>query len=290
MNMDDFAKLARAAWRRFEPVFGAAVNGPDTRAVAAEAGLRGDDAYQFRFAFRLAPLGAVGPKTATAVCYSFSPAMVARYVPAIWAAASPARLLEARLGAFDRTLRSAYGDVPDLAEIAAVARELALAAPVAGRPLAAANADLPWPDEPHLQLWQAASTLREHRGDGHIAALQAAGLDPCEALVSFASTGAEPVTSFASREWPESEWIAAQQRLVDRGWISTDGTATDAGRTVRTEIEQLTDRLAAEPYRAIGAARATDLLASLKPLIATLAATGLFTGEQFPLGLAARWQ
>jgi hypothetical protein len=42
--------------------------------------------------------------------------------------------------------------------------------------------------------------LREHRGDGHIAALQAAGLDPCEALVSFAA-GVAPEEVFASRGW-----------------------------------------------------------------------------------------
>ncbi|MFY9927456.1 MAG: hypothetical protein WAK82_05590 [Streptosporangiaceae bacterium] len=41
--------------------------------------------------------------------------------------------------------------------------------------------------------------LREHRGDGHIAALQVAGLDPCEALVSFAAIGPAPQVTFASR-------------------------------------------------------------------------------------------
>ena len=71
-----------------------------------------------------------------------------------------------------------------------LAREAALAADTAGRTLAAANADLPWPGEPHLMLWHAVGVLREHRGDGHITALLAAGLDPCEALVSFAAIGA----------------------------------------------------------------------------------------------------
>jgi hypothetical protein len=41
-------------------------------------------------------------------------------------------------------------------------------------------------------LWHAVNILREQRGDGHIAALQVAGLDPCEALVSFAAIGAAP--------------------------------------------------------------------------------------------------
>ena len=47
------------------------------------------------------------------------------------------------------------------------------------------STDLPWPDEPHLALWHAATILREHRGDGHLMALRVAGLDGAEALVSI---------------------------------------------------------------------------------------------------------
>jgi hypothetical protein len=51
------------------------------------------------------------------------------------------------------------------------ARDAALAAGIAGRPLAAANADLLWPSEPHLVLWPATNMLREHRSEGHIAGI-----------------------------------------------------------------------------------------------------------------------
>jgi hypothetical protein len=61
-------------------------------------------------------------------------------------------------------------------------------------------------------LWHAINMLREQRGDGHIAALQAAGLDPCEALVSFAAIGAAPVDVFASRGWSAAEWSEARDR------------------------------------------------------------------------------
>lgn len=40
-----------------------------------------------------------------------------------------------------------------------------------GRPLAAANSALPVEPDPYRRLWQAATTLREHRGDGHVIAL-----------------------------------------------------------------------------------------------------------------------
>ena len=67
-----------------------------------------------------------------------------------------------------------------------------------GGGLAAASADLPWPGEPHLVLRHAITVLREQRGDGHIAALQAAGLDPGEALVSFAAIGAHQLAGAQS--------------------------------------------------------------------------------------------
>ena len=54
-----------------------------------------------------------------------------------------------------------------------------------GRVLAAANAALPVPDGSSLnsglaRLWQAATLLRERRGDGHFAALAAADIDGAE--------------------------------------------------------------------------------------------------------------
>jgi hypothetical protein len=146
--------------------------------------------------------------------------MVTAHVPAAWAVASPPQILAARKRAVDRMYQALLGDLigsPGLAEAAELAREAALAAGTAGRPLAAANADLPWPGEPHLVLWHAINVLREQRGDGHIAALQVAGLDPCEALVSFAAIGAAPAEVFASRGWSAAEWSAARDRLTARG-------------------------------------------------------------------------
>lgn len=166
----------------------------------------------------------------------------------------------------DRAYRAIFGDrvdSPELAETAALARRAAEAADTAGRPLAAANAELPWPEPPHLQLWHAATILREHRGDGHLAALLVAGLDPVEALVSFAGTGAAPVERFASRGWSEEEWHTAAGRLTARGLLNPDGTATQAGQELRRQVEHHTDALAAAPWRTLGAqttARLADLL------------------------------
>ena len=80
----------------------------------------------------------------------------------------------------------------DLARAAELAMEAIEGLNTDGRPLAAANVALDWPEEPHLALWQAATVLREHHGDGHVTALVAAGLDGRQALVTMAATGAVP--------------------------------------------------------------------------------------------------
>ncbi|GHH23528.1 hypothetical protein Srubr_20580 [Streptomyces rubradiris] len=119
----------------------------------------------------------------------------------------------------DRALRKLLGDridCPGLREAAGLARRAAEAAGTAGRARAAANSALPWPDEPHMVLWQA-TILREHRGDGHIVALRAHGIGPAESLVSHAAVGASPEEVFTSRQWSEEEWTAARDRLAARG-------------------------------------------------------------------------
>jgi hypothetical protein len=269
--------MVRQLWQLIEPVHALLYYAPELTEEAATLGLATDERWPGYFALRSAPLGAAGPELVTATYYSFSPRMVAEYVPAVWSVADPAKVLDARLSGMDQALRALLGDrvdSPELAEAAALARRAAEAADLAGRPLAAANADLPWPDAPHLALWQAATVLREHRGDGHVAALLTAGLDPTEALVSFAAVGAAPVEVFASRRWSAQEWAAARDRLAGRGLVDADGLATDAGRRLRDEVERRTDELAAAPWRALGPAvgRLAQLLA---PVTRAVVASGM---------------
>ncbi|MGC5018387.1 SCO6745 family protein [Micromonospora sp. DT47] len=275
------ATTVRMMWQLIEPVHALVYYAPELTEEAAALGLPTDERWPGYFALRSAPLGAAGPALVTATYYSFSPRMVAEYVPAIWATADPAKVLDARLSGVDRALRALLGDrvdSPELAEAAALARRAAEAADLAGRPLAAANADLPWPDAPHLTLWQAATILREHRGDGHVAALLTAGLDPTEALVSFAALGAAPVEVFASRRWTGEEWAAARDRLAARGLVDADGVATGAGRRLRDEVERRTDELAAAPWQALGPA-AGRLAQLVAPLTQAVVASGMLPAQ-----------
>lgn len=285
--MDGNLKLARQMWQLLEPVHAVLYYAPAAFEEAAGLGYDTGTRWPSYFAWRSSPLGRAGPYLVGSTFYSFSPQMVAEHVPAVWSLAAPEKVVQARLNAVDRALRAILGDRvegPEVTEAARLAREAADAAVTAGRPLAAANADLAWPQEAHLQLWQATTLLREHRGDGHIAALVDAGLDPCEALVSFAAIGAAPVEVFASRGWTQQQWAAAQDRLTSRGWVSPDGRASERGRQGRDEIERRTDTLAVGPWLALGAARAGRLAQLTMPLMQAVVAAGILP-RQSTLGL-----
>ncbi len=171
---------------------------PEAAEEYGRLGIHGRHGY---FASRSAPMGAVSAAVVVATFFNFNPAIVHAAIPAAWDAAEPAAILSARLQAADRALRRVLGDAvesDDLAEAAALVREAASAASCGGRPLAAAHAALPWPDEPHLALWHGVTVLREHRGDGHIAALTLAGVSGIEALVMHAASGEVPSTILQS--------------------------------------------------------------------------------------------
>ncbi|MER6916121.1 hypothetical protein ABT354_30995 [Streptomyces sp. NPDC000594] len=272
----------RQMWHLLEPLHAVLYYAPEVFEEMKALGYDADDRWPSYFPLRAAPLGAAGPRRVASAFYNFSPHMVAEHIPAAWDIAPPDAVLAARTRGIDRAYRALFGaatESPDLAEAAALARRAAEAAPTEGRPLAAANAELPWPRQPHLVLWHAATILREHRGDGHLAALLTAGLDPVEALVSFAAIGAAPTEVFASRGWSEPAWAAARERLSARGLLNPDGTATDTGRALRAEVERHTDELATAPWQTLGPESTARLADLLDPLWLTTLGSGLLPRE-----------
>ncbi|WRZ92456.1 hypothetical protein OHB54_27390 [Streptomyces sp. NBC_01007] len=272
----------RQLWHLLEPLHAVLYYAPEAFEEAAALGFGTEERWPSYFPYRAAPLGAVGGRRVASAFYSFSPRMVDEHIKSAWRTASPEQVLAARERAVDRAYRAILGDRvtgPELAEAAALARRAAEAANTAGRQLAAANAELTWPEAPHLQLWHAATILREHRGDGHLAALLVAGLDPVESLVSFAAIGAASVERFESRGWSSEEWAAARDRLVARGLVDKDGIATDAGREVRRRVERHTDRLAADPWRPLGPDAVTRLADLLGEFWVAVLSSGLLPSE-----------
>jgi len=105
--------------------------------------------------------------------------------------------------------------------------------------------------------------LREYRGDGHIVALAVEGLDGCEALVTHAAAGDVSGDILrATRQRTGDDWLAAEERLRERGWLDPDLVFTELGQERRNWIEARTDELAAAPYDVIG----TDGCARLREL------------------------
>ncbi|MGV9674124.1 SCO6745 family protein [Nocardia sp. NPDC003482] len=242
---------ARDMWRVLEPPHGVTYFAPACLTALKAVGLRGF--WMGYFAGRAAPLGAVGPGVVEAVFYNFRSDMVRRAIPDAWTFAAPEAVLEARRTSAARVLGELVPDLADLATAALPPLRAAIeAAPACGRALFAANRDLPLPDAPGEALWQAVTTLREHRGDGHFATLLAEGLDGCEAVVLFAAaTGTAPDMWRDIRGWSETDWAAAASRLTARGLLSESGAITDAGRALGEHIEARTDALAATAYRDI---------------------------------------
>ncbi|WP_405754484.1 hypothetical protein OG372_31610 [Streptomyces sp. NBC_01020] len=246
------------------------------------AGVGIDDAGAAYFAGRGAAMGAVGPGTIAATFYNFNPELIARHVPAVWETASPRTVLDARLRAADATLRRLLGEEAVASDAMAEAARLALRAAEActrhARPLYSAHADLPVPEQPHLAFWHAATLLREHRGDGHLAVLLAAGLDPLEALVSHTATGKgmAPRWILATRGWHRSDWDAAVERLRGRGLLDADSGLTDAGTKLRQDVESDTDRLDLAPYEHLGAEGVERLTELARGFLAAAVAAGAF--------------
>jgi hypothetical protein len=283
--MHDAAAAARNMWTLFEPVHVVSYFAPEARSAFEQAGLRGF--WRGYFAGRAAPLGPAGAGAVIAAFYSFAPAMVSRAVPGVWDLITPADALAVREAGAVAAIRALLGLGTDdvvPAPVTAAADQLATAASgldQAGRTLAGANIDLPVPGEPVARLWHAATLLREHRGDGHLAALVAADIEACEALAlragvdrahSHRAAGWSREQMQPVRGWTDEQWDQAAARLTERGLLDPDGTATEAGLALHRDIEHVTDVAAARPWATLGPTRTKAAASLLEPVAQACAA------------------
>ena len=279
---------ARRMWKLYEPYHGVTYFAPEARAATDALGCRGG--WMGYFGLRAAPLGTPPAEVVAATFYNFKLSRVARSIPTAWTIASQQQFLDARLEGVDAGLRAILGDDvvgDDMIEASQLAQRAALAAPIGGRPLAAANAALPWPDPPHLVLWHATTILRESRGDGHVAALVAAGLDPVETLVAFAAdrdtAGQEGWQAW--RGWDEEDWAAAQRRLRDRGLLDKENRITADGSRARHDVETRTDAAAELPWEVLGDAGTERLAELLHGFLRRIVAAGVGVIKPHPMAL-----
>ena len=264
--------FARSAHRVVEPTHAWIYFAPEGKEAYEAAGLKGQ--WMGYFASRSAPMGAVEASVVLASFYSFAPALVQRSIPDAWTLSTPERVLEARWSVAAQGMRRLVGELadgPEAKEAAEIARAAVEAADCAGRPLAAAHQALPWPEDPVVAVWHATAVLREHRGDGHLALLVSAELDAREALLTVAAVKPEYRDFvYNLRGWTAEELEESLDGLRARGLVDADGRATEECVELRRRLEAETDRLALQPYRAIGQERAERLQAALTPFAAAI--------------------
>jgi hypothetical protein len=232
------------------------------------------------FASRAAPLGRVPAQVVHAAFYSFADGEAARHIPSAWEMIPPEASVAARergsAASVRRILGEELADSPGLARAADLTTKAATSAPTEGRVMYAAMRTLAVPNDPVARLWHCATMLREHRGDGHIAALVGARIGGTEAhVLSALAMGIHPPESFGRiHHLPKKRLAAVMAGLRERGLVDAGGRFTEAGRETRQRIEDLTDELAAVPYDALSPAELDELIAELEPITAKLVAAG----------------
>ncbi|MGW2156922.1 MarR family winged helix-turn-helix transcriptional regulator [Nonomuraea sp. NPDC001699] len=224
------------------------------------------------FAGRAAPLGTAPPEVVHAVFYNFADGEVARHIPWVWGKITPQEAITVRERGSAAALRQMIGelaDSPGLVRATDLAIRAAFSAPTEGRPLYAGLRALDVPEEPVARLWHVATLLREHRGDGHNAALLAHGIGGTEAHVLMAlSLGMRAEEFGRVHHLPKAQLAAVVDGLRDRGLVDADGGFTPAGRETKQRIEALTDDLAAPAYDVLSADELDELAAGLQPIAA----------------------
>jgi hypothetical protein len=232
------------------------------------------------FASRAAPLGRVPARVVHAAFYSFAEGEAARHIPSAWETIPPEASVAARERGSAASVRRILGEElagsPGLERAADLITQAATGAPTEGRVNYAGMRTLPVPSDPVARLWHSATMLREHRGDGHVAALLSERIGGTEAhVLSALEYGIYPAESFGRiHHLPKKRLAAVMAGLRERGLVDTDGRFTDAGRETKERIEALTDELGAAPYDALSPAEFDELLAELEPITATLVAAG----------------
>jgi len=272
--MDALSERARSLAGALEPVAGQVYFSPECHSAYQAlgfgpspgefGGVAGPDGAAY-FSSRGSVMGQVPGEVIAAAFGVFNPAVVIPLVRRGWELTDAATICEARDEGGVGQLRRILGERPDGVERANELLERAVdPLKPAGKPLYAGLVSLGVPSDPLAAAWRRADLLREYRGDAHVAAWTAAGLDGTEiGLLTEPYWGLPLRTYIRSRSWTEPELDGAEARLTQRGLLA-EGTLTAAGRSFREEVEAATDAQCAPIIGALGD-DLEELLGILRP-------------------------
>jgi hypothetical protein len=259
----DLHATARRLRNLVEPIAAGVYFAPEAQERYEEQGLNYFEGY---FCSRGACLGKAPWSVICAAFAAFKPAVVEQAVTGGWSKTDPEPLLAARRdGPTDQLNRLLGDDGTEVKQATEILFSLTDGVDPSGRMLYSGLSVLPVPDTAMGRLWRAADLVREHRGDGHIAAW-ISRTDSCEITVmTELSWGLAPGAYVFTRGWDGDEVDAARARLQDRGLLDGDGQLTDSGRAFRGEVEHDTDLAEREVIDRLGD-RVDELFSLLAPM------------------------
>ncbi len=261
--------VARQLRDALEPIATQGFSAP--RANLKALGLRFVEGYTLT---RAAGLGEPSAPVVVAAFGVFEPTFLASTYEAGRVKTTRAAVITAAESGVAERLAAILGDQPEVSQLADCLLQATDGLSGVGRPLFSGLQGMAVPDDPHARLRRGADRVREHRGDGHIAACVAAGLDPVEMNVLTELWVGYPAGEYSSTRGFTPEAIdAGLERLAQRGWVQ-ERSLTPAGEVARDEIELATDRSQAALVEALGD-RSAWVIATANALADQLVAAGV---------------
>jgi hypothetical protein len=265
MDDDSLRRCARTLAATLEPVVGQVFFSPEAHANYEQLGfapspgsfgngVAAPDGPAY-FTSRGSLLGQVAPNVVAAAFGVFKPEIVAAGVAYGWTRTDAPTIFAARrAGAVAQLVRVCGAADATVARTGdALARAVEpLAEP--GKPLfSGLRAQWDHPADAWTRLFHLGDMLREYRGDAHVCAWTAAGVDAIEiGLLTEAYMGLPLRTYIRTRGWNDEELDGAFGRLQARGWFDAGEQLTEAGRAERETIERATDRALQPAIAALG--------------------------------------
>lgn len=282
----ELSERARRLRNALEPLASNVYFAPDVHAEFEDLGFGpgvGGDGYvtlaelSGYYCSRAGCMGQVPGEVVVAAFGVFNPELIIPAVERGWSIAGVDEVLAARERGATASLRRILGMPPEMAWATDVLQRAAAAGSTGGRFLYAGLRSLGIPSTPWGAAWRAVDTVREHRGDSHIAAWLAAGLDPVEAgLLTEVYYGMPSKYYHRGRGWTDRQLDAGLDRLCAAGIIEGDPPSLTAdGMTLREGIEVATDRQQRPILEAIGD-DFERLVSTLEPWAGAIVADGGF--------------
>jgi hypothetical protein len=284
VDEDELSRRARQLAAAIEPVAGqvyfspechrgyeALGFGPSPAATANDVQLPDGPAY---FTSRGSVMGQVPGDVVAAAFAVFNPEVVVPLVRMGWELTDAATICDTRTRGAVAQLARVLDEHPAGVDRARDLLQRALD-PLRpeGRPLFAGQCSLEQPGTPLGDLWRAADTLREYRGDSHTIAWVSAGFDATEiGLLTELYWGLPTRTYVRTRAWSDAQLDDAEARLRAAGLVD-GGQLTAEGRERREQVELRTDSQCRPAVEALGD-DLEELLSILVPWGSAIRAAG----------------